>query len=49
MIKNLEIKIFADYYHNNLIGFQQISFNQRTEQYFDDPFGEAELSINYKF
>ena len=49
MIKNLEIKIYADYYHNNLIGFQPISFNQRTEHYFDDPFGEAGISINYKF
>lgn len=46
---NFNILIFGDYYHNNLIGFEPISFNKRTEHYFDKGYGELGLSIAFTF
>ena len=37
---------YGDAYLNNLIGFEPITFNQRTEHYFDEPYGE--LGIKFK-
>ena len=46
---NLTMLIFGDYYHNNLIGFEPITFNARTEHYFDQPYGELGVNIFIKF
>lgn len=46
---NLTMLIFGDYYHNNLIGFEPITFNTRTEHYFDQPYGELGMNIVIKF
>ena len=47
--KNINLLLFADYYKNNLIGFESITFNRRTESYFDKPYGELGLSLKVKF
>ena len=47
--KNMNLLLFADYYKNNLIGFESITFNRRTESYFDKPYGELGLSLKVKF
>jgi hypothetical protein len=44
--ENLSILFYGDAYLNNLIGFEPITFNQRTEHYFDEPYGE--LGIKFK-
>ena len=36
-------------YKNNLFGFEDISFNQRSEHQFDDPFGSLNASFKYIF
>tara|TARA_B100001094_G_C18080997_1_gene745176 strand:+ start:120 stop:1184 length:1065 start_codon:yes stop_codon:yes gene_type:complete len=46
---NLSMLVFGDYYHNNLIGFEPITFNKRTEHYFDQPYGELGINIVIKF
>lgn len=33
----------------NLIGFQPITFNQRTEHQFDRKYGELGMNITYRF
>ena len=40
---------FGDYYHNNLLGFENIAFNQRTERYFNKPYGELGLKVELSF
>ena len=47
--KKAKFSFFGDYYHNNLIGFENIAFNQRTESYFDRPYGELGLRIELNF
>ena len=47
LFKDIELKVYGDYYKNNLVGFQPITFNQRTEHYFDDPYGELGISLKY--
>jgi len=44
--ENLSLLFYGDAYLNNLIGFEPITFNQRTEHYFDEPYGE--LGIKFK-
>ena len=44
--ENLSILFYGDAYLNNLIGFEPITFNQRTEHYFDAQYGE--LGIKFK-
>ena len=46
---NITLLIFGDYYHNNLIGFEPITFNKRTEHYFNMPYGELGLNITLTF
>lgn len=41
--------LFGDYYHNNLLGFENIAFNQRTERYFNKPYGELGLKVELSF
>lgn len=47
--KKTKFSLFGDYYQNNLLGFENIAFNQRTESYFDRPYGELGLRINLSF
>ena len=47
--KNLSLLLYGDIYKNNLIGFEPITFNQRTEHYFDKPYGEIGISLKYNF
>ena len=47
--QNLSLLFYGDAYLNNLIGFEPITFNQRTEHYFDKPYGELGLKFQFKF
>ena len=47
--KKTKFSFFGDYYQNNLLGFENIAFNQRTESYFDRPYGELGLRISLSF
>tara|TARA_Y100001935_G_scaffold126905_1_gene105245 strand:- start:658 stop:1572 length:915 start_codon:yes stop_codon:yes gene_type:complete len=49
MYKKAKFTLFGDYYHKNLLGFENIAFNQRTESYFDRPYGDLGLSITLAF
>ena len=49
IINNAYLDIFGIIYKNNLIGFENISFNQRTEHHFDKNFGELGITLNYYF
>ena len=46
---NLSMLIFGDYYQNNLIGFEPITFNRRTEHFFEQAYGELGMNIAIKF
>lgn len=46
---NINLLFYGDAYVNNLIGFEPITFNQRTEHYFDKPYGELGLKFVLKF
>ena len=48
-IENLNVSIYGSLYKNNLIGYQDISFNQRSEHHFDSNFGSISLNIKYNF
>lgn len=43
------IELYGDYYHHNLIGFEPVTFNQRTEHYFDRPYGNLGVKIELVF
>ena len=47
--ENFVLSFFGDLYKNNLIGFEPITFNQRTEHYFDKPYGELGLMLKVNF
>jgi hypothetical protein len=47
-VENLSLLFYGDAYLNNLIGFEPITFNQRTEHYFDKPYGELGLKFKLK-
>ena len=42
-------ELYCNYYHNNLIGFEPITFNQRTEHYFDRPYGNVGIKAEIRF
>ena len=42
---SINLLLYGDAYVNNLIGFESITFNQRTEHYFDKPYGELGLNL----
>jgi hypothetical protein len=48
-INNISLIFYGDIYKNNLIGFEPITFNQRTEHYFDKAYGELGLLLNINF
>ncbi len=43
------IELYSNYYHHNLIGFEPITFNQRTEHRFDEPYGNIGARIEFRF
>jgi hypothetical protein len=47
--ENLSLLFYGDIYLHNLIGFEPIAFNQRTEHYFDQPYGELGLKLMVNF
>lgn len=47
--QNLSLLFYGDAYLNNLIGFEPITFNQRTEHHFDKPYGELGFKFQFKF
>lgn len=47
--RDYELLFYGDIYKNNLIGFEPITFNQRTESYFNKSFGELGISISISF
>lgn len=47
--ENLSLLFYGDAYLHNLIGFEPITFNQRTEHYFDQPYGELGLKLMVNF
>ena len=42
-------ELYCNYYHNNLIGFEPITFNQRTEHYFDRSYGNVGIKAEIRF
>jgi hypothetical protein len=48
-LKNISLTFYGDLYKNNLIGFEPITFNQRSEHYFDKAYGELGLILNINF
>jgi len=46
---SINLLLYGDAYVNNLIGFEPITFNQRTEHYFDKPYGELGFKFLLKF
>ena len=38
-LKNISLTLYGDLYKNNLIGFEPLTFNQRSEHYFDKAYG----------
>ena len=48
-LNNIILTFYGDVYKNNLIGFEPITFNQRTEHYFDKTYGELGLLLNISF
>ena len=47
--ENLIFSFSGSIYKNNLFGFEDISFNQRSEHQFDDSFGSLNASFKYIF
>jgi len=46
---NFELSLHGTIYKNNLLGFEQIVLNQRTEHYFDENFGLIGVDLKYTF
>ena len=45
----LDFAIYGNFFQNNLLGFEPIAVNQRTENYFTQNFGSLGLEIKYNF
>tara|TARA_Y100000748_G_C15439214_1_gene466496 strand:- start:74 stop:1102 length:1029 start_codon:yes stop_codon:yes gene_type:complete len=48
-VGKIKFELFADIYKNNLIGFEHITFNQRTEHYFDKTYGNVGAKLIFNF
>ena len=46
---SISLSVFGTLYQNNLFGYEDISFNQRSENHFDKRFGSLNLQIKYVF
>jgi len=44
-----DFAIYGNFFQNNLLGFEPIAVNQRTENYFTQNFGSLGLEIKYNF
>tara|TARA_B110000908_G_C10223745_1_gene436791 strand:- start:171 stop:1160 length:990 start_codon:yes stop_codon:yes gene_type:complete len=45
----LTVEFYGNYYHHNLIGFEPITFNQRTEHRFDQSYGNVGARAEFRF
>jgi hypothetical protein len=45
----LTVEFYGNYYHHNLIGFEPITFNQRTEHRFDQSYGNVGVRAEFRF
>ena len=43
------VEVCGNCYYDNLIGFDPITFNQRTAQYFDRPYGNVGVRAELRF
>ena len=48
-IDPIVLSFYGNYFHNNLLGYEPITLNQRTEHYFTQHFGSLGLELKYKF
>ena len=46
---NFELLIFGTLYKNNLFGYEDISFNQRSEHHFSSNYGSLNMTLKYNF
>ena len=46
---SISISLFGTLYQNNLFGYEDISFNQRSEHHFDKSFGSINAQLKYVF
>ena len=46
---SISLSIFGTLYQNNLFGYEDISFNQRSEHHFDKSFGSINAQLKYTF
>ncbi len=49
LLDNFTLSISASLFKNNLFGYEDISFTQRSEHQFDKAFGSINSSLMYKF
>ena len=47
--ENFVVTVSGSIYKNNILGFEDISFNQRSEHHFDKEFGTINLEFLYRF
>jgi len=47
--KNLGLEVFSNLYQHNLLGFEPITFNQRTEHYFRKAYGDIGINVKVIF
>jgi hypothetical protein len=47
--KNLELIFFGTFYKNNLFGYEDITFNQRSEHHFSSNYGSLTALLKYNF
>ena len=48
-VRPLTVEFYGNYYHHNLIGFEPISFNQRTEHHFKRAYGNVGIKVQFVF
>lgn len=46
---SISLSVFGTLYQNNLFGYEDISFNQRSEHHFDKSFGSINAQLKYVF
>ena len=46
---NFDLSIYGILYKNNILGYEDIAFNQRSEHHFDKKFGNLGLKLQYNF
>ena len=46
---NFDLSIYGILYKNNILGYEDIAFNQRSEHHFGKKFGNLGLKLQYNF